>query len=413
MRYGDPSDQCKNLYRFIRLVLGEAISDREIARRWGIDEKNLRELKQGMRVVPKLSRLLDLAEALGVHKYYVLEVASGVSAEAVHRILRNRSLETDFHEIETALLGDSKRVREQERIHAALHSAALVAQQTVEPEDILYQVSRELKKHAFESHVFSFDPGKGIAAIQHTSFSPRLLKVAESVSGLSLSSFQFPVTRVPVFQSVLEKQRPLFLPDASVLLCQILGERKLKKFTDRMKKIFRILEVIVAPITIRGEVKGVFATGRGGKLNEADVPEINFFAAHLSSSLENAILFQDVKNSECRLKDLLGKLPEGIFACDGAGRILEMNEAAAGMLGFKNQEMSIGSSIEPFRLLNPDARAVRKEIKTSKKITVQNVCGVAQRKDGSPFLTDITLRIERDSRGNLVGAEGVFRDMSQ
>ena len=33
MRYHDPSDQCKNLYRFIRLVLGEDMSDREIARR--------------------------------------------------------------------------------------------------------------------------------------------------------------------------------------------------------------------------------------------------------------------------------------------------------------------------------------------------------------------------------------------
>jgi transcriptional regulator with XRE-family HTH domain len=72
MRYRKPSDQCKNLYRFIRLILGEDISDREIARRWGMDEKNLRELKKGLRVVPKLSRLESLAQVLGVRKYYVL-----------------------------------------------------------------------------------------------------------------------------------------------------------------------------------------------------------------------------------------------------------------------------------------------------------------------------------------------------
>jgi len=395
------------------MIFGEAVSDREIARRWGIDEKNLRELKQGLRAIPKLSRLLDLSEVLGVHKYYVLEVASGVPAETVFRILETRSLETDFSEIETAMVGGLSRVREETRIHTALHSAALVAQQMVEPEDILRRVSQELKKHAFESHVFSLDPEKDVAAIQHCSFSPRLLHVAESVSGLSLSSFQFPLTRVPVFQSVLERRRSLFLPDASVLLYQILGESKLKRFTDKMKQIFRILEVIVAPITIRGEVKGVFATGRGGKLNESDLPEINFFAAHLSSSLENAILFQNVKNSEGRLKDLLEKLPEGVFACDGSGRIVEMNAAAAFILGFRDEKLPIGKAIQPFRLLSPDAGAVRKKTKASRRITVQNVCGVAKRIDGSPFLTDITLRLEHDNRGRLVGAEGVFRDMSQ
>jgi len=91
MRYHKPSDQCKNIYRFIRLVLGEEISDREIARKWGMDEKNLRELKGGLRAVPKLARLESLAQALGIRRYYILEAAMGVPAEKVFRILRSRS----------------------------------------------------------------------------------------------------------------------------------------------------------------------------------------------------------------------------------------------------------------------------------------------------------------------------------
>ena len=67
MRYSNSSDQCRNLYRFIRLVLGEQVSDREIARRWEMDEKNLRQLKGGVHVVPKLSRLKSLADVLGVN----------------------------------------------------------------------------------------------------------------------------------------------------------------------------------------------------------------------------------------------------------------------------------------------------------------------------------------------------------
>ena len=36
-----------NLYKLIRLVLGQKIPDRQIARRWEMDEKNFHEFKEG------------------------------------------------------------------------------------------------------------------------------------------------------------------------------------------------------------------------------------------------------------------------------------------------------------------------------------------------------------------------------
>ena len=413
MRYVEASDQCKNLYRFIRLVLGEGISDREIARRWGMDEKNLRELKRGIRVVPKLARLEDLAEVLGIRKYYVLEVASGIPADKVYNIFKHRILEGSLREIETTFRGTTHYEKDKDRILAALHAAAFQACRLMEPEEIFPRVARELKKFDFESHIFFLDQESGSVTIKHSSFSPRLLHAAEAVTGLSLINFRFPLDRVPSFQSLIKGKRPVFLPDASVLLYQILAERRLRKFIEKMKGMFRILEVVLAPITIRGEVKGVFATGRQGKLNEAYLPEMRFFSEQLSCSLENAFIFQQVKQSEGRLKTLFEHLPEGVFECDGNGTILQMNPAGADILGFKKPEAPIGESINAFRLLAPNAHAVRKQIKKSKKTDIRNVVGVALRRDGSPFLADITFRTEYRGRGAIASTEGVFRDVSK
>jgi len=412
MRYGDPSEQCRNLYRFIRLVLGEEVSDREIARRWGLDEKNLRELKLGKRVVPKLSRLVDLARVLGVHRYYVLEVASGMPAETVFGAVGSGALATDLAGIDGAFQGSViPRRHEPDRPFIALQSAALAAQQTLDPDEIFPRVSRELKKHRFESHIFFLHPESGCASIRHSSFSPRLLQAAESVSGLSLSDFRFPLDRVPPFQSVMSGRHPVFLPDASVLLGQILGERQLNVFIQRMKKIFRILEVVLTPIFFGGEVRGVFATGRGGTLDEACLPEMRIFSDQISCSFENAILFQHLRRAETGLRELFDRLPEGVFQCDGQGRILRINAAGAELLGFASPEEPVGRSIGDFRLLNPGAMAVRAETFQAKKTRVRNLVGVAERTGGRPFLADVTVRTEYDRKGAVQGTEGVFREV--
>lgn len=414
MRYRDSSDQCRNLYRFIRLVLGEEVSDREIARRWGMDEKNLRELKRGLHVVPKLSRLEDLADVLGVHKYYVLEAASGVPAEKVYKVLAQNVLDDRLRELDSTFGGDlPPREKERERVLAALQRAVLEAYRTLEPEELFLRVSRELKKFEFESHVFFLDQESGCATIRHSSFHPRLLHMAEAVTGLSLGQFRFPLERAPTFRSVVEAKRPVYLPDASVLLYEILADRQLRRFVERMKRIFRILEVVLVPVTARGRVAGVLATGRHGKLSDAYLPDMRFFSEQLSCSLENALVFQQVKESEERLRALFENLPEGVFECDGGGRILEINPAGADVLGLPGPGAAVGRSIDSFQLLSPNARVVRKEVRKARDTVVQNVVGVALKADGTPFLADVTFRTRFDKAGNASSTEGVFRDISQ
>lgn len=84
---GADAGRCRNLYAFIRLRLGDALSDREVARRWKMEWKSFAAVKHGRRHLPRLPELEALAGLLGVDAAFVFQVARGVPAREVHRLL--------------------------------------------------------------------------------------------------------------------------------------------------------------------------------------------------------------------------------------------------------------------------------------------------------------------------------------
>jgi PAS domain S-box-containing protein len=84
---------CKNLYFFIRLRLGRQISDREIARRWGMEWKSFSALKHGRRRVPRIDELADLARVIDVDPAIVFEVARGGAAHVINQMVEREDRE--------------------------------------------------------------------------------------------------------------------------------------------------------------------------------------------------------------------------------------------------------------------------------------------------------------------------------
>ncbi|HUH01560.1 MAG TPA: PAS domain S-box protein, partial [Kofleriaceae bacterium] len=78
------SGSTDNLYAFIRLVVGDRVSDREISRRAGLSWRSFLALKQGKRVSARVSELQGMAEALGVDPALLFEAARGTPAERLH-----------------------------------------------------------------------------------------------------------------------------------------------------------------------------------------------------------------------------------------------------------------------------------------------------------------------------------------
>ena len=83
-----PQQTC-NLYRFIRLVTGNKVSDSAIADKWNMNNKNFSEFKHGRYPVPRFERLVSLAKVLKVDDHLVYEVAKGNPAERVYKMITN------------------------------------------------------------------------------------------------------------------------------------------------------------------------------------------------------------------------------------------------------------------------------------------------------------------------------------
>jgi PAS domain S-box-containing protein len=83
--------RCANLYRLIRLRLGDEPSDREIARQWGLEWKSFAELKHGRRAVPRVADLERLAELLELDPVDVFQAARGLDAAGILEASRTPS----------------------------------------------------------------------------------------------------------------------------------------------------------------------------------------------------------------------------------------------------------------------------------------------------------------------------------
>ncbi len=79
--------RCVELYRFIRMMIGEEVSDREIARRLGMGWRSFYNLKTGQRHLPSMEALEDIAAVLKVERRLLNELVSGgATPEEIHAI---------------------------------------------------------------------------------------------------------------------------------------------------------------------------------------------------------------------------------------------------------------------------------------------------------------------------------------
>ncbi len=95
MRKRKPSAPARfsNLYQFIRLILGNKISDRQIALRWDMDVKNFHDFKYGKHPVPRVERLPSLAKILRLDDNLVYEVAKGAPAQRIYHLVKKLHLQ--------------------------------------------------------------------------------------------------------------------------------------------------------------------------------------------------------------------------------------------------------------------------------------------------------------------------------
>lgn len=161
--------------------------------------------------------------------------------------------------------------------------------------------------------------------------------------------------------------------------------------------------------------------GPGGvvaEFTELDEQTITALAYQASSAIETAHLFEQVRQSESRLRAILDSVQEGIYGVDRQGHCLFMNKAGAALLGYGADEL-VGRSIhriihhtrengDPYPL---DECPMYSVLRTSLPARSDNE--VLWKRDGTSLAVVYTAQPLCDASGAVIGAVVSFTDISE
>lgn len=207
-----PHPISKNLYELIRATLGLDVSDNEIARRWKIDARVFNDLKHGRIAVPRIERLRDLAEVIGINEHYVYAAGAGVPTSKIMTLVRQKDVsaavgllvgathraKTELKQTEEQLAGAHKEI-EKMSVELELKSAQLQAL----VEQLMVAV---LTIDAAGNVVHLNQTGRELFGVDESSFGIPLGVALDGTVLLDLEGQPFDTTQLPSYTALRTRQ---------------------------------------------------------------------------------------------------------------------------------------------------------------------------------------------------------------
>ncbi|GAB6126049.1 PAS domain S-box protein [Humidesulfovibrio idahonensis] len=138
---------------------------------------------------------------------------------------------------------------------------------------------------------------------------------------------------------------------------------------------------------------------------------INVMQDRLASSYSQVLATQEaLRESSERYRSVIENMQDVYYRTDAQGRIVMMSPSALQLLGCASMDELLGRPIASLYL----AEAEHQDFLT--KITRQGVVRdheiTLKRKNGTPLAAAATSTLYRDETGNVLGVEGIFRDVT-
>lgn len=171
------------------------------------------------------------------------------------------------------------------------------------------------------------------------------------------------------------------------------------------------------PLVCKGEIIGSLNFGSNNVHNysENHVDIINKIAPQLAIAIDNTCLFDKIKESEEKYRNLVEDIEDVIFRLDKKGRYLFLNSALKNVTGYDPQEFYENPSIPMEMIHKHDGEFVREttrkvlagELKVSKDLEYRIYC-----KNGEELWISQNTYPIKDKKGNIIGIEGIMRDIT-
>ncbi|MCF6156931.1 MAG: PAS domain S-box protein [Candidatus Brocadia sp.] len=171
------------------------------------------------------------------------------------------------------------------------------------------------------------------------------------------------------------------------------------------------------PLICKGEIIGSLNFGSKNVHNysENHVDIINKIAPQLAIAIDNTCLFDKIKESEEKYRNLVEDIEDVIFRLDKKGRYLFLNSALKNVTGYDPQEFYENPSIAMGMIHKHDGELVREttrkvltgELKASKDLEYRIYC-----KNGEELWVSQNTYPIKNKKGTIIGIEGIMRDIT-
>ena len=208
---------------------------------------------------------------------------------------------------------------------------------------------------------------------------------------------------------VFRKQTPILVNDVSEI------ESDLSVKSLDFVRAMGSRSFICVPIIYKGESMGILIVDNVQSkkpLSQTDMSLLMGIAPQIGISINNAIAYQKIKESEERFRSLSENAPDIIYTLGINGEFSYINPAIEPILGYKPEDIIGKYFVDVAR-----KEDVLKYIKSFKQVrdqkqTLKEEIAILLHKDGTERYFSISGAPNFDSEGNFIGLVGIFKNLT-
>jgi PAS domain S-box-containing protein/putative nucleotidyltransferase with HDIG domain len=209
--------------------------------------------------------------------------------------------------------------------------------------------------------------------------------------------------------NAFKKQKPILVNDTSEI------EHDLSVKSIDFVRAMGAQSFIIVPIVYKGESMGIMMVDNVQSkkpLGQTEMSLLMGIAPQIGISINNAITYKKIKESEARFRSLSENAPDIIYTLGINGEFTYANPAIENILGYRPEEITGKYFVDITR-----KEDVAKYIKSYKQVrdqkqTIKEEIGILLHKDGTERDFSISGAPNFDSEGNFIGLVGTFKNLT-